>query len=154
MGHTFRDVINLLAQTNQDLLDGRIELKIAKAIALNTQVLINASRLHFDACKYQNYLDTKFFDINPAGLETDKRVIVVEKSEPEKKSITQVKTYKEHEGRQLIRDKNNTMQVKKTCKNCEFYYDCKDIPICKDMNLLEGWTERDISRLKENTDDM
>lgn len=45
------DVIQQLVETNQQLIDKKIDLGIAKQISNSTQVLINGARLQFDLFK-------------------------------------------------------------------------------------------------------
>lgn len=50
----FEDVIQQLIDTNNKLVSGKIELKVAQQISQNTQVLINAARLQLDIFKATN----------------------------------------------------------------------------------------------------
>jgi len=47
----FENVIQQLVETNQKLIEGKIDLKVAQHISNSTQVLINAARLQLDLYK-------------------------------------------------------------------------------------------------------
>ncbi len=47
----FENVIQQLVETNQKLIDGKIDLKVAQHISNSTQVLINAAKLQLDLYK-------------------------------------------------------------------------------------------------------
>ncbi len=47
----FEDVIQTLIETNNKLIKGEIELKLAQQISYSTQILINAARLQLDIYK-------------------------------------------------------------------------------------------------------
>lgn len=47
----FENVIQQLVETNQKLIEGTIDLKVAQHISNSTQVLINAARLQLDLYK-------------------------------------------------------------------------------------------------------
>lgn len=47
----FENVIQQLVETNQKLIDGKIDLKVAQHISNSTQVLINAAKLQLDIYK-------------------------------------------------------------------------------------------------------
>lgn len=47
----FESVIQQLVETNQKLIEGKIDLKVAQHISNSTQVLINAAKLQLDLYK-------------------------------------------------------------------------------------------------------
>lgn len=49
--YNFEDVIQTLIETNNKLICGEIDLKVAQQISQSTQVLINAARLQLDMFK-------------------------------------------------------------------------------------------------------
>lgn len=58
---TFKEIINLLIQANDDLIADKISIDKARAICQNTQVLINAAKLQFEVNKFQNDNTNSFF---------------------------------------------------------------------------------------------
>ena len=50
----FEDVIQTLIDTNNKLIKGEIDIKVAQQISSSTQVLINAARLQLDIYKATN----------------------------------------------------------------------------------------------------
>jgi hypothetical protein len=66
---TYKDVINLLIQTTDDLYAGRIKPEVAKQICSNVQTIINAARLQLDICKAQNKFDDRFLAIGKGDLD-------------------------------------------------------------------------------------
>lgn len=63
----FEDVIQTLIETNNKLINGKIELKVAQQVSANTQVLINAARLQLDIFKATK--DSQSFISNNRKLE-------------------------------------------------------------------------------------
>lgn len=64
----YNDVIQTLIDTNEKLFNDEISIDVAKQIANNVQVLINASRLQFDIMKYQEKKFSEYFPIDNAIL--------------------------------------------------------------------------------------
>jgi hypothetical protein len=55
----FNDVIQQLIDTNEQLISGKIKLEVAKQIAINTQIIINAAKIYIDIGKI-NKSDIQF----------------------------------------------------------------------------------------------
>lgn len=64
----FNDIIQTLVETNEKLLKGEISVETAKAIANNTQVLINAAKVSLDFAKFANNTDDMFFSNEPIDI--------------------------------------------------------------------------------------
>ena len=58
---TFDNVIQDLITANDKLLEGKIEVKTAKAIASNTQVIINAAKVYLEYMKLAGKKENEFF---------------------------------------------------------------------------------------------
>jgi len=57
----FQNVIDLLIETNEKLLNKEIDIETAKAIAQNTQVIINAAKVTLEFAKFTNDTNNFFF---------------------------------------------------------------------------------------------
>ena len=59
--NTFREAIQMVIDTNQKLLDGEIDIKIASQIAINTQTIINAAKVQIEVMKLAKIDKSDFF---------------------------------------------------------------------------------------------
>lgn len=74
----FQDVIDLLIQTNEKLLNKEIDVETAKAIAQNTQVIINAAKVTLDFAKFTNdknnlFLGNEHIEITLKRIENENK---------------------------------------------------------------------------------
>jgi hypothetical protein len=49
--NTFREAIQMVIDANQKLLTGKIDIKVANQIAINTQTIINAAKVQIEIMK-------------------------------------------------------------------------------------------------------
>ena len=78
----FNDVIQLLIETNEKLLNKEIDVETAKAIAQNTQVIINAAKVTLDYAKFTGDKINMFLDNEP--IEVTLKKIEIENKKPYK----------------------------------------------------------------------
>ena len=78
----FNDVIQLLIETNEKLLNKEIDIETAKAIAQNTQVIINAAKVTLDYAKFTGDKINMFLDNEP--IEVTLKKIEIENKKPYK----------------------------------------------------------------------
>ena len=69
----FENVIQTLIDTNNKLINGEIDIKVAQHISASTQVLINAARLQLDIFKATNKVQ-RFLE-EPSTIEDCKEQI-------------------------------------------------------------------------------
>lgn len=78
----FNDVVQLLIETNEKLLNKQIDIETAKAIAQNTQVIINAAKVTLDFAKFTGDKSNIFLDNEP--IEVTLKKIELENKKPYK----------------------------------------------------------------------
>jgi hypothetical protein len=61
MAKTFNDVIQSLIEVNEKLIHGKMDMRVAKQVAINTQVLINSVKAQLDILKFTKRDDSAFF---------------------------------------------------------------------------------------------
>ena len=60
--NTFREAIQMVIDTNQKLLDGSIDIRVANQVAINTQTIINAAKVQIEVMKLNKIDSTDFFN--------------------------------------------------------------------------------------------
>lgn len=60
--NTFRESIQMVIDTNQKLLDGSIDIRVANQVAINTQTIINAAKVQIEVMKLNKIDSTDFFN--------------------------------------------------------------------------------------------
>lgn len=121
----YQDVIQLLIKTTDDLANDKISVEKARQVATNTQVLINAAKLHFDVCKHAKTVDLNFFSTSPSKqLESPKKVPVHKDD---------IENFNEKN-----KDKKEKEDVKRVCRTCDNELECRLNRICK-PNSFEKW---------------
>lgn len=61
----FQDVIQLLIETNEKLINKEIDIETAKAVAQNTQVIINAAKISLEFAKFTGVKEDVFLGNEP-----------------------------------------------------------------------------------------
>ena len=64
----FSDIIETLISTNNKLITGEISIEIAKQVATNTQVLINAAKISLEYSKFKGEKENIFLESEPIEI--------------------------------------------------------------------------------------
>lgn len=128
---TFIEVIQQLIKVNDDLINKKIDLDTAKQIAQNTQVVINAAKVHIEFLKISKGQDEdSFFKNNLLKSPDEKKPYIVDKdinnkhdNKIEEENIDSNKKDKNHE-------KNYAENSSKSCDKCINYDICLINPKC------------------------
>lgn len=62
----YSEIIQQLVDVNDKLINGKIDINVAKQVCINTQTLINAAKLQLEVLKFQQKTESEFF-LEPIG---------------------------------------------------------------------------------------
>jgi len=125
---TFKEVINLLIETTEDLRTGKIKVAEAKQVGTLVQTIINASKLHFEITNNLGKYDYEFFDnnIKKPELKSHAQEVDFKTVPPELPKELPKEEIKENK---FI--KKNTDNSNKSCNDCVSYEACMINPKCQ-----------------------